>query len=264
VPYIKHSRFTDIEDSEQIWRVMTFEKFMSILEYQTLYFARADKLGNDLFEGHFPRHRIKGNTTTISSFRNPSDGKVNLNISKSYNQELDEHVDREYRNLAQMQAQCLFANCWYRSKHESASLWKTYSQKNGIAILSTVGRLKKSFESSENQIYIFEIKYIDYNSEAFPSDAISFSFAPFVHKRKEYESEKELRALIFFPATQENIQRFDNLNGMEVNVNLHTLIEKIYSSPGSDQWFLDLLDKIMNRYKLQKKIEKSILSEKPA
>ena len=81
---------------------MTFEKFISILEYQTLFFARADKLGDDLFEGHFSIPRIKGNITNISSFRNP-EGEVNLNISKSYNQELDEHLDREYRVLSQMQ-----------------------------------------------------------------------------------------------------------------------------------------------------------------
>ena len=252
----------DIEDSEQIWRVMTFDKFMSILEYQTLFFARADRLGDDLYEGHFPKSRIRGNITDISSRTSP-EGEVYLDISKSKNQELDEGSDKLHRDLAQMQGRCLFANCWYRSKYESASLWKTYSQGNGIAIRSTIGKLKKSFESSEYQIYISEIKYIDYNSETLPSDAIGWSFSPFIYKRIEYESEKEIRALIFFPETQENIQRFTYLNGIEVNVGPDSLIEKIYASPGSHQSFLDLVNKIMSRYKLQKEIEKSTLSEKP-
>lgn len=152
VPYKQHPTSPHIEDSEQIWRVMTFDKFMGILEYQSLFFARADRLGDDLYEGHFPKSRIRGNITDISSLVSP-EGEVGLKISKSKNQELD---DKIYRGLAQMQGRCLFANCWYRSKYESNSLWKMYSQRNRIAIRSTIGKFKKSFESSEPQIYILK------------------------------------------------------------------------------------------------------------
>jgi hypothetical protein len=126
-----------------------------------------------------------------------------------------------------------------------------------------MGGLKKSFESTEYKIYIFKISYIDYNSESLPSDDVGWSFAPFIYKRKEFESEKELRALVFFRSTEENIQHYTNINGLEAKVNLDTLIENIYSSPNSTQWFLDLVNKILIRYKLHKRIEKSKLSERP-
>lgn len=37
-----------------LWRYMDFVKFISLLETNTLFFARADKLG-DPFEGSFPK-----------------------------------------------------------------------------------------------------------------------------------------------------------------------------------------------------------------
>ena len=48
--YEEHPVFNPPPDDAILWRYMDFTKFVSLLEKQALFFARADKLG-DSFEG---------------------------------------------------------------------------------------------------------------------------------------------------------------------------------------------------------------------
>ena len=47
-----------------LWRYMDFTKFVSLLEKRSLFFARADKLG-DPFEGATPINNIKARYTSL-------------------------------------------------------------------------------------------------------------------------------------------------------------------------------------------------------
>ena len=48
--YTEHPTFSPPPDDAVLWRYMDFTKFVSFLDKSSLFFARADKLG-DPFEG---------------------------------------------------------------------------------------------------------------------------------------------------------------------------------------------------------------------
>ena len=84
-------------------------------------------------------------------------------------------------------------SCWYEADNESAAMWELYSKSHqGIAILSTKERLKKSLES--DQLVFENVKYIDFlRGKA----NISIPLDAFLYKRIEYECEREYRATLF-------------------------------------------------------------------
>jgi Protein of unknown function (DUF2971) len=80
-------------------------------------------------------------------------------------------------------------------------MWKIYASNNaGIAITSTFDHLKKCFNKVKEPIYIGKVKYIKYETEAIEeSNYLNF----FVHKRKFFSYENELRVL-----TQVRVERY--------------------------------------------------------
>lgn len=121
-------------------------------------------------------------------------------------------------------------------------MWNLYtnSGKQGIAIQTTFERLFFSIESLPNKTMAKYglINYIDYN-EFNKDDNKEKTFlyvdAPW-YKRKSFEHEKEFRILI---KDISNISLTDYYK--EVKVDLRSLIETIYVSPQSEDWFLDLV-----------------------
>ena len=253
MPFEEHPRFPlQLPNSTRIWRYMDFPKFVSLLEYGSSFFCRVDKLG-DAFEGSYPKAKIQANFLDLKS----KNGKIE---SKRYRGELDESLEKSQRDMGKKQSQCAFVNCWHINQNESSSLWGLYGKDKGIAIQSTLGRLKSSFQNDKHRIYLFPITYKDYSVDVI--DDISFSFSAIIHKRIQFDSEREIRALIFFLPTNENIQKYTNVDGINVNTSLDTLIENIYLND-STGWLTDLLNRIVKRYNLSRNINKSSLTELP-
>jgi hypothetical protein len=144
-------------------------------------------------------------------------------------------------------------------------MWKLYlKSEEGIAIQSSFKRLISCFDHyTENDVYVGKMKYIDYEKDKIP---LSNIFYPVVHKRKSFQHEKELRAAIIkFPLREGtldlNFEVFDA--GLYVPVDLDCLIEKIYVSPVAEEWFKDLVESVMHKYALNKKVAKSSLTSDP-
>jgi hypothetical protein len=76
------------------------------------------------------------------------------------------------------------------SPHESAAMWKIYTiTKESIAIRSTFAKLRDRLDEN---CFIGTVKYIDYETDFFPHGNVLY---PFVHKRKSFAYENEIRAL---------------------------------------------------------------------
>jgi hypothetical protein len=264
MPCQEHPSFPlEIPDSTKIWRYMSIPKFLSLLEYNSLFFSRGDKLG-DPFEGLYPKPRIRGNVIEIS-LKGDAPQSIELNddtvekYGKVYpNIEIDESEDKLARESARKYRERIFTNCWHMSDHESDSLWNKYSSDKSIAIQSTVGRLKNSILDDNHIVYLFKITYIDDRVDTIKTP--NFIFSTMIHKKIEYQSEKELRALILL-RDYENGDKLANMNGINVKTNVKTLIENTYSY--SSGWFRKLLDDILKRYKIDLKVKKSNLTYEP-
>ena len=158
-----------------------------------------------------------------------------------------------------------FLNCWHLNNFESAAMWNLYLKSNeGISIQSNFKRLTECFHKyPDNKVFVGIVKYIDYDKDWLPEGNILY---PFIHKRKSFEYEKEIRALILDLNTKDEKLDLDSCkfsHGFYVPVDLEILIEKIYISPASPDWFYTLVKSITNKYEIDKDVIKSNLSDDP-
>jgi len=254
--YKEHPAFVKPQGKKiKIWRYMDFTKFVSLLEKNELFFARADKLG-DPFEGSYPRENVQQRAINHKQMMAQLPGHLHR-----FFQGRDQALSQFFRNLKNF----IFINSWHESQHESAAMWRLYLKSNeGIAIQSTFGRLKDCFKQGTPDIYIGEVHYRDYLTERIPG---SNFFAPFLHKRKSFEHEKELRALVLeYTRTKDglpNLSEPPSSDGIGVPVDLEKLIANIYVAPENPRWFLELVKSVTRKYGIKKIPVQSALDAKP-
>jgi len=242
--YVKNPEFEEPTDDTIIWRYVDFIKFISYLEKNALFFVRSDQLF-DKYEGKFTEADVKLWEEKL---------KPETKLSQI------ELFDR-FRKIVNISS-------WHINENESAAMWEICLQSNeGIAIKSTFKRLKDSFIlHKEDEIHIGKVKYIDYRKDSIPKENI---FNPFLYKRKAFEYENELRAVIMKFASQEetigkHILYVDpKWFGIHVKTDLVVLIDKIVVSPNVPDWVIDLVKSIVKKYELNKKVEQSELSKNP-
>ena len=223
---------------------MDFTKFVSLLEEECLFFSRADSF-DDPFEGSFPRTNVETRPRWFGDMPEERAAKINENMSR----------------FAEWQRRWIMINCWHMNEHESAAMWKLYAQTNeAVCIQSTYQRLRKCLSED---IYIGEVQYIDYRSEMLPENNLLY---PYVYKRKSFEHERELRAVIIkWPTTNEGFDFSAEplAGGIMKRVDLNQLIEALYVAPSSPRWFNELIRKLVERYKLDKPVIQSSLDDRP-
>jgi len=237
--YKEHPDLKKPKNDSIIWRYLDFTKFVSLLDRKALFFTRADKLG-DPFEGSHPKANI------------PLRAKI-------YKGEIPlEDIGEIYKLLREFTA----VNCWHLSRHESAAMWRLYLKSNeGIAIQSTFKRLKDSIRDKKHDIFIGKVQYVDYEKERITDDPMS----SFLYKRKSFEHELELRAVIQeLPPkglSTRSKRPFDD--GVSVPVDLNLLISKICLAPTSPKWLHELVESVTRKYQLYKEVCQSSLDKKP-
>ncbi len=235
-------------DRAKIWRYMDFTGFMSLLDKRALFFALVCEL-DDPMEGVYPDENRAVKYTPISP-----DDSLEDHMSRARRRFVDKHEQEGYREM-------MAVNCWHVNAGESVAMWKTYSRQ-GIAVQSTCGRLKRSLETWPfDTMYLARVKYL--RGAILGNPLILFE--PSLHKRKSYEYEKELRAFIFrhprtnHPDIPDN-KMFRKHSGVYVDVCLEDLIGKVYVSPIAQEWFKDLVQSVMTRYSVKAKLTKSDLA----
>jgi hypothetical protein len=162
--------------------------------------------------------------------------------------------------------QFMHLSCWYEDQEESAAMWAIYAgaDRRGVALKTTFGRLEQALPSEyEHFIYCGRVHYIDYRSEYVRSDN---TFGPFLTKRRSFEHEREVRALIDV-STLENVhpsyRHPPTVDGLRVPVDVQILIERIHVAPVADDWFYGLVRRITERYGVSVGVGRSELDAGP-
>lgn len=233
------------DDNSKIWRYLDFAKFVALLEFKALYFCRADKF-EDPFEGVLP----ETSNPLIEDFFKDLDNK-------------DDTI-KTFKMLTNELRKLTLVNCWHINNFESDAMWKLYAKNDiGLAIQSSVKNLINAFSNTKEDIYIGKVKYIDYEKDLL-NDANAFT--PYIHKRKSFEHENELRALLLYNDMKEDEMKLDEAykvnipeHGQNISVDIHQLIENIYVAPMSPPWFLQLVNKVLEKYELNKPVIQSKL-----
>jgi hypothetical protein len=255
--YKKDETFVQPEDEEiKVWRYMDFAKLISLIDSRRLFFARADKLG-DPFEGSYPTINIQRRSQLPES--------VTKSLTEDGVRILIEAIKVGFDPIRKSCPRFTAINCWHMSNYESAAMWSLYLKSNeGVAIQTTYSKLKKSFTGDES-ILLGVVKYIDYESESWSSQNV---LSPFVHKRKSFEHEKEVRALyVKWPIPIEgkgiNFNQDTIDHGVEIKIDLEVLIEKIYVAPNAPIWFSELVRSIISHYGYSFEVIYSKLNDGP-
>lgn len=242
VVYKSHPVFAAPEDlGNKVWRYLDFSKFVFMLQTGSLYFTRIDCF-DDPFEGSWPRKYVD----SMNEFYR-SAGVVRTLETK----------ERGVWSIARRKQ--MLASCWHLSDYESEAMWRLYLKTGeGIAIQSTFERLRDSL-SCDERVYIGKVKYIDYETDLFDDNN---PMAAAMHKRRSFEHEREVRALIYQSHNADGTpRRFDH--GLRVCVDLKVLIEKVFIAPVCPPWIKELVEGVIARYGYGFHVEQSSLGAPP-
>ena len=160
---------------------MDFTKFVSMLENESLFFCRTDLLG-DPFEGS--NSKANANFQPEVAYK---DTPGFIGPAKQMRADLSHHL--------KWQRQWTFVNCWHAGEYESAAMWKLYTNSSeAVCIQSTYETLERLLRYKVRRVDA--VSYVDYDTDWMPEGDI---LMPLLHKRKSFEHEREVRAIIYDP-----------------------------------------------------------------
>ncbi|MGS0737839.1 hypothetical protein ACVBEG_15120 [Pseudomonas sp. GG8] len=239
--YKEHDDISTPVDATVIWRYMSIEKYLSLLVSQELFLCRVDGF-DDPWEGVWPRKQLD---------------KYLRSIDKASQDESNELK----RFMLEHNRKCMFVHCWHANNSESAAMWDLYSSReSGVAIRSTVGRIKDSLDG-EGDVFIGSVEYIDYDDETITIPWMTL--APAFLKRASFTHENEVRLMCrHYPLSSKNSDGVravifdDALSYMTLKVNVNTLISDVYLSPTMEPWLASTLIEISKKYGVDKGVFK--------
>ncbi len=228
-------------DTSTLWRFMDLFKFIDIVTSKKLTLANLTIM-QDPYDGLLHKS-IRFQFVDVNG--NPEDPQLELESDQ-----VDAH-----KRINESTKQIQYISCWHENEFESAGMWDLYSSQNGIAIKTSVGRLKKSISfSNYREMDLLKVNYYKTESDYFiPNRAANHIYTGLLNKRISFEHEKEVR-LIWHPTDYENRSPI-----RKINVNLMELIECVYVSPLYDEWQLESIKEMINQLGVNIEIKKSDL-----
>lgn len=224
----------------RVWRYLDFTKFVSLLQNGGVFFPSVASL-HDPFEGSFAR----GNQVLRPL--------VYRHIPNEFGMSSSEIIQRLRH--------CVAASCWHMNEQESAGMWKLYAKTNeAVCIQSTFRKLR---DCLGEDVRVGTVRYVDYETEWIPE---SNPLAPFLYKRKSFEHEREVRAVIPLADLKEILRgkAVENNSGLWRKVDLNRLIEHVHVAPDSPDWFASLVENVTQKYGYQQNtVVKSSLANSP-
>lgn len=218
----------NLNDETIIWKYLDLSKFLDLIISRKMFLSRSDKF-EDQYEGTFSEPTFE-------------EIKLLLNDNPKY---LDHYKARR---------KDIIISSWHTNPYESFAMWQIFTKNNeGLAIQSTIGRLKKSTLNQERDInlHIGEVQYIDYKKDYIP---LKDNYFPFLYKRKSFQYENEIRLI----GDGANLDKPIN-DGLKIDIDVDLLIQNLYIHPRSEKWYKNLIETIITRLNLSIEIAKSDL-----
>lgn len=234
------------DDRIRVWRYMDLPKLIGLLQSKSLHLTRADTL-DDPFEGRITHiNRLADEAKITELLAHPANGHTRESLRRFFNEAID--VNR----------QNTYVSCWCSGETESATMWKAYGDK-GVVVQSTYNKLRDNLPGPDPKgaetVYMACVRYLNYQG----SDWIprGNAFFPFIHKRKQYEEEKEVR--IIYSGLG---QRFDG-PGISISIEMGKVIDDIRCYPGAPVWIREILTDLVRKYGLDLDVSPSSLDAIP-
>lgn len=215
--YENDPRFETPDDASKIWRYMNYDKFKSFIEEQILFFCSIDTLKKiDPYEGSYYACKL-------------------LN-------EIDLSEAQHFVNQINRCGPSIAVNCWHLNEDDSMAMWKIYAHDKGIAIQTTIQKIKNEFNRFQDSVWIGRISYTDEPIDH-PTGWTVDKFMACMTKRKCYEHEKEVRALIWDTT---KIDRKEDGSAI-VPIEIDNLLENVFLSPESEDIVMDNVSMLLDK-----------------
>jgi hypothetical protein len=232
-----------LDDTDALWRYMSLDKFIDLVESKTLFFAPlAWYAKTDPFEGYLPPVAMEAMASIATNARDQHKeaieklAQLRPDIPRAELLRLRESAEEMLPTMKQLHKNivaCLTVNCWYRSKHESEGMWGLYS-KGGVAIKTSVGAIKSALAADEQShvVHIGAIKYIDFTDQTVnPSDCVTEDGQLIgMVKRIAYAHENEVRMYVA-PQRESKSLALKEPVSLRVSVDVDKLLEAVVISP---------------------------------
>lgn len=267
-----------LNDDMVLWRYMSLDKFINLLDDEGIYFAPlAAYQHSDPYEGYPPAVAIKTIYAMSESAYRTAEETLQLaeKLEKPWSPQVEEAVKKaregiaarptKFRGLIDALFKGMLVSCWYYSEHQSEAMWKLYGdQGKGIAIRTTVGKLKEALaqaDAGEKQktIYIGKVKYVDYSDPTItaPDCKVDGHIVPLL-KRISYSHENEVRAFLSSDVDASNVEAFV-IKPFMASCDVRSLIQGVYVSPYTSIPYFKAVQAIAGKFDLLCSVEKSDL-----
>ncbi len=248
-------------DETKLWRYVDLSHFLSLLSRRALYFANLAEF-DDLWEGALPAGSTVGLIRTFAKVLG-EDGTDAAAIAAA---RPESFMLRMFKEVLKSAQGIYGVNCWHCNEVESVAMWKLYTNgKDGVAIQSTVGRLKACLSHEPRNLFIAEVQYRDHHAEPTEESISHDALLPLITKRRSFAHESEVRLLLDRRPNEfvdvPELRR--SVSGESVAVDLPGLVERIVASPDYPQWALTSLQDIVATAGLDAYVEKSDLLRRP-
>jgi hypothetical protein len=267
-----------LRDDMVLWRYMSLDKFINLLDDEGIYFAPLKSYQDtDPFEGYPPAVALRAiYSLSDSTYKIASDSLLMAeSLVKPWSPEVETAVAKaraeienrpvKFRTLIDALFKGTLVSCWYYSEHQSEAMWKLYGdQGKGVAIRSTVGKLKEALSQAEGnarqkKIFIGKVKYVDYSDPHMtaPECKVDGHIIPLM-KRISYAHENEVRAFLSPDIDTSNMASF-SIKPFMASCNVRSLIDGVYVSPYASTQFMKAVQAVAVKYELLCSVEKSDL-----
>jgi hypothetical protein len=253
-----------------IWRYMDLPRFVSMLSTGRLWFAKASKLRDDPWEGfgkaEYPTPPSPDDSPKLEQDA-PDGGRTRI---ISLPQMLAKFTQRS-AEIFENARDHLYVNSWCLDESESMAMWQIYSSLGfGVALKSSVEQYKLAarFDVDPSHYIFGEVVYHP-SLESAPDIQRDFrESTPMgrslwsevlklgLHKRACYWYEHEWRAVLYQDHRPE-------IAGVHEAFDLEQLISAVYVGPRAEEFVVEAVSSIMDKFLLRKPLNRSLLLSSP-
>jgi hypothetical protein len=239
---------------------MDFSKFVDLLFARELHFARSDLLG-DPFEGALTEAHKRARQKVLDASLSENRAE---RLPPQWGFMSHQAIHNSFEGLTRLGKQLremMFISCWHMNEYESAAMWNLYSKTNeSICIQTRYDLISAELPAS---CFLGTVKYINYETESIDEGKV---FYRFLHKRKSFEHEREIRAILWSingaPIKEDaRIGCFDD--HARVKIDLSQIFENIYVNPSAPKWFANLVEQVVAKAGLHIPVRQSSLARDP-
>jgi hypothetical protein len=231
---------------------MDLSRYLDVATRGRLFFSRQDKF-RDTYEGAIPS--MSRQALALQSKQIEAENKKSAELSGV--KKRTPSMEVQMMNLLESTRRKTFISCWHMNIGESAAMWDLYGRDgSSIALRTSYNKLRDALPS---HVYLGMVNYIDFEKDFV---AVDNAMNPVMHKRRSFEHEMEVRAVIpHLGDVSENYKLDHELTefGLTIPFDMNASVDEIHLSPEAKPWFVRLLQETNAKLGITPPLTKSSL-----